>query len=140
MYNFKGELLTCMGEIITKLKLLLHRRFLKTGLKNEAEVRYAICDPLITAICSSYGYVLELEDSVKEVYDSWQAPPANSKRSSIGRFISDKNRGDYSVYNVLMGGSVAVIALIEAKNCISENSVAQAIGYYSKAAVSNQYQ
>ena len=54
-----GRIYKAISEILSNKKRL-------EGLgRNEAEVRYAICDPLISMVCDCYSYTLKLEETVK---------------------------------------------------------------------------
>ena len=178
-----GRIYRAISEILSNKKRL-------EGLgRNEAEVRYAICDPLISMVCDCYSYTLKLKETVKnnlemrEVEDDneeavlvtsaalrglWvegqSAPPLPSSskgtgedmdseealggegsegggsagagpsqkgRLSIGGVMSKTSKADYAVYTLGHPGQPKVVAIIDAKKCITPHSVAQVIGYYS---------
>ena len=50
-----------MAEVFARMNLLESKL-----VRNEAEVRYAVCNPLISMVCECFGYSLKLEETVKE--------------------------------------------------------------------------
>ena len=54
-----GRIYKAISEILSNKK-----RLERLG-RNEAEVRYAICDPLMSMVCDCYSYTLKLEETVK---------------------------------------------------------------------------
>ena len=50
-----------MAEVFERMNLLESK-----SVRNEAEVRYAVCNPLISMVCECFGYSLKLEETVKE--------------------------------------------------------------------------
>ena len=44
-------------------------RFEQNGLQSESEVRYAICDPILSFLCDHFHYVIALEDSVADIIE-----------------------------------------------------------------------
>ena len=47
-------------------EILSNKKRLERLGRNEAEVRYAICDPLMSMVCDCYSYTLKLEETVKK--------------------------------------------------------------------------
>lgn len=51
-------------------------RFEGNPLQSEAEVRYAICDPILSFVCDQFQYLISLEDTVEfvsvTIYSLWQ--------------------------------------------------------------------
>ena len=54
-----GRIYKAISEILSNKK-----RLMSLG-RNEAEIRYAICDPLMSMVCDCYSYTLKLEETVK---------------------------------------------------------------------------
>lgn len=99
--------------------ILARRQRLSCSPSTEAEVGYAICDPIMSHICDRYHYSLKIEESIsdnmEEVEDEieeanilldirclWEkpepvsqqsdSPPAKRKCVSIGSAISEKKQ------------------------------------------------
>ena len=58
---YHGRIYKAMSEV-----LLNKNRLEKKSAKNEAEIRYAVCDPLISMVCDCFNYALKLEETVKD--------------------------------------------------------------------------
>ena len=54
-----GRIYKAISEILSNKK-----RLVSLG-RNEAEIRYAICGPLMSMVCDCYSYTLKLEETVK---------------------------------------------------------------------------
>ena len=55
-----GRIFAAMSEII------VNKKRLKSLGSNEADIRYAMCNPIMSMVCDCYNYTLKLEESIKE--------------------------------------------------------------------------
>ena len=60
MDEYDGRIHQAISEI-----LLNKKRLMSLG-RNEAEIRYAVCDPVISLVCDCFHYTLKLEESVRD--------------------------------------------------------------------------
>ena len=144
----------------TSASIVRHKARLKDGDRNEAGVRYAVCNEVLSLICDVYHLKLSLEDKVSQAendedIDSPEEyirairmlyePPSETEPSenvpseneetdhlneTIGHKMSPQNKADYCVYRCQSSQS-QVVAIIDAKAKYSAHSIAQVIGYYS---------
>ena len=54
-------------EVVYELaaRVLKNKNRLKDGITNEAELRYCLGDPILEALCNTWGYNAKLEETVK---------------------------------------------------------------------------
>ena len=58
---YHGNSLKAVAEVFDKKNVLENK-----SVQNEAAIRYAICNPLITMVCACFSYSLKLEETIKE--------------------------------------------------------------------------
>ena len=51
--------------------------------RNEAEVRYAICDPLMSMVCDCYSNTLKLEETVKNNLEMREVEDDDEKEEAV---------------------------------------------------------
>ena len=76
-------------------------------IRNEAELRFCIGDPILCGICDTWKYKAKLEESVKsQTTTSSQSSAASPSTSTIPstsklhKSVTDQSRADYTVYVV----------------------------------------
>lgn len=166
-----GKILTTMKEDINFFDYTIHlgrifdaqsevfkNKSRLQEMSNEADVRYAICNPIMNMVCDIMNYKLKLEVIVKdceivkeeeeEIVDmeimageffsciekmSTSATSATSatSRRSIGGTMSKQNKADYAVYALHSNGRRKIVAIVDAKYKLGLHAIAQVIGYYA---------
>ena len=75
--EYDGRIYKAISEILSNKKRLV-------GLgRNEAEVRYAICDPLMSMVCDCYSYTLKLEETVKNNLEMREVEDDDEKEEAV---------------------------------------------------------
>ena len=121
------------------------------GIRNEAELRYCISDPILDGICDAWTYEAKLEESVSEQTSSSPAPSNSASTHSLSspskrqprleetphgvqleatphgaqlhRMVTGQSRFDYTVYLVTDRKEEIIALVIEAKH--TSNSLMQ---------------
>jgi hypothetical protein len=121
-------------------QILMNKSKLQQVGRNEAEVRYAVCDPIISMVCDIHTFSLKLEESIKENLDEdddsnvsmddilydvsklWGPMESQDEvttqitgQRSIGSVMSEGSKSDYTVYTFSGGHKLKIVAIIDAK-------------------------
>ena len=117
-------------------------------IRNEAELRFCIGDPILCGICDTWKYKAELEESVKSQTttssQSSAASPSTSgtpRGSKLHKSVTDQSKADYTVYVVRDNNGSTVSVIIEAKHTSHSgfNHVkAQIVGYFAAFEVESE--
>ena len=101
-------------------------RMLDQQIRNEAELRFCIGDPLLCSICDTWKYKAKLEESVKNQtsqHTTSQSEPQSAVTSQTPRgwklhddVITTQSRADYTVYVVRDKSESIISVVIETKH------------------------
>ena len=96
-------------------------RMFDQKIRNAAELRYCIGDPILSSICDAWHYKAKLEESVKDHTnnESLQQLPLFSRTPAglnFHRKVTDLSGADYTVYCVRNTTGDIISVMIEAKH------------------------
>ena len=123
------EVLMCIRDMCKNLSVL------RGHTNNEAEVRFAFGNPIVTMVCAIHGYFLTLEQRLS-------TPTAGTtRRSSVSSAdgVTEKSVPDYVCYTIHQQNQhsqlklAAVVVKAKCDANYNANAVAQVIGYYLRA-------
>ena len=147
-----------LSSVVTKASMQIMKnvcRMVNQEIRNEAELRFCIGDPILCAICNAWKYRAKLEESVKNQTKlsaalqsaSLSAAPSTStsmaatqlKATPLGLHlqsgvITDQSKADYTVYVIRSEDGDIISVVIETKhtsNSAINHAVAQVIGYFA---------
>ena len=70
------------GRISKAMSEVLLNKTRKSA-KNEAEIRYAVCAPLISMVCDCFNYALKLEETVKDTLEEGEKVEAVREEEAV---------------------------------------------------------
>ena len=120
------EVLTCARDMFKNIGIL------RGCTDNEAELRFAYGNPIVSMLCSIHKYSLSVEDKLR-------TPKAGTTSCDImtsADKISEKSTADYICYTLHHTTNMKLAAvIIETKTDFNytDNAIAQLMGYYLRA-------
>ena len=119
------EVLTCAKDVFKNLRIL------RGSTDNEAEMRFAYGNPIVTMLCSIHGYFLGVEDKLRT------PKIGTTRRDSMASAnkVTEKSTADYICYTLHHTSTKLAAVIIETKTDFNytPNAIAQLMGYYLRA-------
>ena len=108
-----------------------HLGFICNKIKNEQNVRFTYADPIICMLCRTFGYKLELEDTIENAKDDLSATSKESKADYVCYILTKDDTNQV----IAKDADKIPMVILETKclKTLDNNAIAQVLGYYCKS-------